>query len=201
MSTRSRKRQKTDPLTVKPDTKTLFHFFSKSNSNVLAVLEESPPKPESDSSSINDAPRGKSDIRAFITSSVAVKVEATPPWMLTDEILTTVEDESNNFTEQNDCSPMKEQDDIDPFEGLDFRDDEFRDEYFRDDELDFPFEGLDDIEDDFDDIKSAVKEEPVDPAVDDGPSCPFCNFSFKGLSENVSSIFWKMLILVNYITC
>lgn len=201
MSSRSRKRQKTDPLTTKPDTKTLFHFFSKSNSNSIAVSEESPTRPESGSSSIDDEPRGKSDTRTFITSSVAVKVEAIAPWMPTDEILTTVEDESNNFTERNDCSPMKEQDDIDPFEGLDFRDDEFRDEYFRDDELDFPFEGLDDIENDFDDIKSAVKEEPVDPAVEDGPSCPFCNFSFKSLSENVSSILWKMLILVNYITC
>ena len=201
MSTRSRKRQKTDPLPVNPETKTLFHFFSKSNSNGLAVSEASPPKIESDWSSINYEPRRKSDVRTFITSSVAVKAEATPPRMPTDEISMTVEAEANNFTEPNDCSPMKEeQDDIDPFEGLDFRDDEFQDGYFRDDDLDCTYEGIDDIVDNFDDIKPAVKEQPVDP-VDDDPSCPFCNFSFKNLSANVSSIFWEKLILVNYITC
>lgn len=109
--------------------------------------------------------------------------------METDEISKTVEAESNNFPEPDNCSMMKEEhDDIDPFEGLDFRDEDF-----RDDELSFPYEDLDDIEDDFDDIKPAVKEELVDPAVDNGTFCPFCNFSFKGLSENVSSIFWAKI--------
>ena len=111
-------------------------------------------------------------------------------------------DDGTNFTEPNDCSPMKEEpDDIDLFESLDFQEDEFRDEDFRDDELDFPYEGVDEIDDDFNDTKPAIQEEPVDLAVDDGPSCPFCNFSFKGLSETVYSIFWAKLILVNYITC
>jgi hypothetical protein len=177
---------------MNPNTKTLFHFFSKSNSNGLALSGASSPKTEPDSSRINDEPRRKSEVRVFITS---VKVEVAPPQ--NDEISKAVEAKSNNFPQPGDCSTMKEeQDDIDPFEGLDFRDEDF-----RDDELDFPYEDLDHIEDDFDDIKAAVNEELVDPAVDNGPSCPFCNFSFKGLPENVSSIFWTKLILVNYVTC
>ena len=105
--------------------------------------------------------------------------------MPADEIPRMVLTDLNNLTDPNGYSMNEEQDDIDPFEGLDFRDDEFRDEDFLDGQLDFPYQAVDDIEDDFDDVKPALKQLSVDPAVDDGPSCPFCNFSFKGLSENV----------------
>jgi len=67
-------------------------------------------------------------------------------------------------------------------------DDEYRDEDFRDEEPDgFPYEDIDDIEDDVDNpgIKEESTDTYTDTTVDEGPSCPFCNFSFKGLSENV----------------
>jgi len=206
MATRSRKRQKTDPSPVKPN-HTLFHFFSKPNlSNGGFKSEASPPKTESDTSSICDEPRRKSNFGAFGASS-NVKMEMTPPRMATDEIpreseVKTTQFEAS-FTEADDtCSPTKEDiDDIDPFDGLEFPYEEPQDEDFRDEELDY----IDDIEDDFDETKrikseplepplahstsptSAVKSEPPDPSIDDGPSCPFCNFSFKGLTENVPS--------------
>ena len=82
---------------------------------------------------------------------------------------------------------MKE--DIDPFDGLDIQDGEFRDDDFREEELDFPYEEVDNALDEFDDVESNLKQELVDVVVDDDPLCPFCNFSFKGLSENVPSTF------------
>ena len=202
MFTRPKKRQKTDPSPVKPDTKTLFHFFSKPNSNASAVTEASPPKTESESSSINEEPRRKSDIGVF-SKSFVVKTEMTLPRVPTGDSLTRIESEwtqfEPNFTEQNDsCSPTKEEaDDIDSFDGLD---EEYGDEYFRDDELDFRYEGVDDIEDDFGDVKPTIKQEPLDLTIDDGPSCPFCNFSFKGLSENVPPSLFIILTQVNHIT-
>jgi hypothetical protein len=130
-------------------------------------------------------------------------MEMTPPRMAADDLPKESEMKATqfgaSFTEANDtCSPTKEDmDDIDPFDGLEFPYEEPQDEDFRDEELDY----IDDIEDDFDDTKpvksepldtpfttnttSTVKAEPLDPSVDDGPSCPFCNFSFKCLSENV----------------
>ena len=196
---RSRKRQKTDQSPVKQG-KTLFHFFTKpvSNGNSHAAGLESPPKTDSDTSSVHDEPRRKSDQAAFSASTTAIKPEMTPPRMSMDD--QRIERDSKpmdfqaSFTEANDsCSPVKEeQDDIDPFDALDFRDDELRDEEFRDEELDFIYEN-DSIEDD-DDTKpeplyspSIIKNQPTDPIIDNDsdPTCPFCNFSFKGLSENV----------------
>ena len=116
MSTRSRKRQKTDPSSEKPNTKTLFHFFSKSNSNGLAVAGVSSPKTESDSSSINDEPQRKSDVGVFITS---VKVEVAPPRWRLMKFQRQLRSSRIIFTEPNNCSMMKEEhDDIDPFEDL-----------------------------------------------------------------------------------
>jgi hypothetical protein len=200
MSTRPRKRQRTDPLPVKSGTKTLFHFFSKPNANGSAT-GKSPSKTESDASSINDEPRRKSDIGVFNT----YKGEITPMRTPIHEIPVNVDSEptqfESNVTDRSDsCSPRKE-DDIDPFDDPDFQDDEYRDEDFPEDELDSPYEGVDNIEDDIDDVKPNIKQEPMDPAVDEGPSCPFCNFSFKDLSENVPSISLIALIEVNYITC
>jgi hypothetical protein len=194
-----RKRQKTDPSPVKSE-KTLFHFFSKpvSNGNVRSGGgSESPPKTESVSS--NDEQRRKSDQPTCSVVTMGVKREMTPPRMSLDELSMECEskpmDFQASFTEANDsCSPVKEeQDDIDPFDNLDFRDDEYRDEDFRDEELDFIYEN-DSIEDDFE-TNSALKPEPSvikheqDPIIDTDtdPTCPFCNFSFKGLSENVAS--------------
>lgn len=128
----------------------------------------------------------------FNMATMGVKREMTPPPMSMDG---QPMDFQASFTEANDsCSPVKEeQDDIDPFDSLDFRDDEYRDEDFRDEELDFIYENHS-IEDDSD-SKSTLIQEPStvkqeqDPIVDNDadPTCPFCNFSFKGLSENVLS--------------
>src|SRR5271170_350327 len=86
MATREKKRQKTDPSPVKPDTKTLFYFFSKPASNcVVAVTEASPPRTESDSGSINDEPRRKNDIGLCTPTPLVVKNEMTPPRMPMDE--------------------------------------------------------------------------------------------------------------------
>ena len=196
MSTRARKRQKTDPSPVKPD-KTLWHFFSKPFLGGNGKTELSPPKSESDSSSLNDEPP-RSDIGAF--SSVSVKQEMTPPRISNDgnsmEALP-MEFEAS-FTEADDnCSPTKEEEIDDPFDQVDFRDDELRDEDFRENEMDFPYDDVDDIEDDFENIKSEVKEEPSDSSVDDTPSCPFCNFSFRGLNENVFSPYFQTNLAYN----
>lgn len=194
-----RKRQKTDPSPVKPDTKTLFHFFSKPATNGPTPFEITPPRTDSDSGSLHDEPRRKSDIGAYNGLSATSKTELTPPHLPTNESLMSVKSEDLEFvaafTEREDtCSPTKE-DRMDPFEGLDFpdeiEDDGYRDEDFREDELNFPYEpyddNFDDIEADYEDAKIPFKheEKPPDPNVDEGPSCPFCNFSFKGLSENV----------------
>ena len=209
MSTRSKKRQKTDPSPVKPDTKTLFHFFSKPASNgSVAVTDASPPKTESDSGSVNDEPRRKSDIGLCTSASVVVKMEMTPPRMPLDEVkLPTDEMQFEaSFTEPNDtCSPTKEErDEIESMGDFDFRDDEYQDEDFLDEELDgFQYDDMDEIEDNFDnpDIKEEPIEAPADVTVDDGPSCPFCNFSFNGLSENVKSTVDPGVILVDYTAC
>ena len=197
MSTRTRKRQKTDPSPVKPDTKTLFDFFSKRASNgTLLGTEASPPKTDSDSGSINDEPRRKSNIGIYTPARIVVKNEMTPPRMSMDNVQTKPDPEpmqfEASFTEVNDtCSPTKEeQDDIESFGDFNFRDDEYRDEDFRDEELDgFSYDDIDDIEDDVDnpDIKEESTDTYTDTTVDQGPSCPFCNFSFKGLSENVQT--------------
>ena len=107
-----------------------------------------------------------------------------------------------SFTEANDtCSPTKEeQDEIESFGDFDFRDDEYRDEDFRDEELDgFTYDDFDDIDDDVDnpDTKEESTDTPTDTTVDEGPSCPFCNFSFKGLSENVLPLVQPGLRIVN----
>jgi hypothetical protein len=213
MSTRTRKRQKTDPSPVKPDTKTLFHFFSKRASNGIfsGRTEASPPKTDSGSGSINDEPRRKSDIGIYIPARIAVKNEMTPPRTTMDVVQTIKSDPEPiqfeaSFTEVNDtCSPTKEeQDDIESFGDFDFRDDEYRDKDFRDEELDgFPYEDIDDIEDDVDnpDIKEESTDTYTDTTVDEGPSCPFCNFSFKGLSENVQPVAILRLMIVNNAAC
>jgi hypothetical protein len=198
----SRKRQRTDPSPVK-STQTLFHFFSKPNgTNAAFKSEASSPKTESDTSSLNDEYRRKSDLGAFLPR---LKTENTPSRIPVDEIQHTTEVKETkfdaSFTEQNDtCSPTKEDtDEIDPFDGMELPYQEPQDEDFRDEEMDY----IDDIEDDYDDTRpiksepldppfainqtttSAVKSESPDPSVDSGPSCPFCNFSFKGLTEDV----------------
>jgi DNA cross-link repair 1A protein len=177
MSSRGKKRQKTDPSPIKPDTKTLFHFFARPSGNGVLASEPSPPKTDSDSSSEY---RRHSD-GVFGVADAIVKTEMTPPRMLEDVDRSILESKPMQFeaafTEANDtCSPMKEeQDEIDPFEGIDFQDDEFQEEDFRDEELD-TYEDIDDF--------SSIKPEPATEIND--PTCPFCNFSFKGLSENVS---------------
>ena len=95
------------------------------------------------------------------------------------------------FTEREDTSSPTKDDRIDPFEGLDeIEDDEYQDEDFWEEELKFPYErfddDIDDIEDEYEKPKENIQQEnPPDLTVDEGPSCPFCNFSFKGLSEDV----------------
>lgn len=206
MAARPKKRQKMDPSPVKPDTKTLFHFFSKPTSNgSVAVTEASPPKTESDSGSINDEPRWKRDIGLCTPAPDVIKNEMTLPRIPMDEVKVPADEMQfdASFTEANDsCSPTKEErDEIESMENFDFRDDEYRDEDFRDDELDgFPYEDIDDIEDDIE-----IKEEPIesvaDATVDEGPSCPFCSFSFKGLSENVKSTFELGVTIVDNTAC
>jgi len=134
-----------------------------------------------------------SDIGLYNVASNIIRNEQTPPGMSVDDVLIEPVSETiqfeTTFTDSNGTnSPTKNgRDAIESSEGYDFRDDEYRDEDFRDDELDFLYGDIDDIEDDSD--KMTIKKEPIDMAthstVDDGPSCPFCNFSFKGLSENV----------------
>lgn len=183
MSSRGKKRQKTDPSPVKPDTKTLFHFFAKPSGNGVVASEPSPSKTDSDSSSEH---RRHFDGVFGIVDAI-VKTEMTPPRMLEDVDRSNSESKpmqfEATFTEINDtCSPMKEeQDDIDPFEGIDFQDDEFQEEDFRDEELD-TYEAIDEIE-----HFNSINPKPT-PEIND-PTCPFCNFSFKGLSENVSLTF------------
>ena len=211
MSTRPRKRQKTDPSPVKPDTKTLFDFFSKRASNgTLSTTEASPPKTDSDSGSINDESRRKSDLGIYTPARIVIKNEMTPPRMPMDDVETKTDPEpmqfEASFTEVNDtCSPTKqEQDDIESFGDFDFRDVEYRDEDFRDEELDgFSYEDVDDIEDDIDnpDIKEGSTDTYTDTTVDEGPSCPFCNFSFKGLSENVQPVALLRVMIVNNAAC
>ena len=205
MSTRPRKRQKTDPPPGKPDRKTLFYFFSKPNSNGSSVAEASPPKTESEAGSINDELRRNCNVGIFGELSVVVKTDVTPPPLWADETRTKTApiQFQSNFTESNDSHSNKEQDEVDPFEGFDFRDDEFPDEDMQDDELDFPCEGVDDIKNVFDDLKPFhdIEQESADPTLDDDLSCPFCSFSFKGLSENVSLALWTTLIQANYFAC
>jgi hypothetical protein len=191
----AKKRQKTDPSPAKPDTKTLFHFFAKPPTTAPSAFDITPPRTDSDSGSLHDEPRRKSDV-ACNGSAVTTKTENTPPLGQLDESPLGIKLEPMEFvaafTEREDtCSPTKE-DRMDPFEGLDdIEDDEYQDEDFRDEELNFPYErfedDIDDIDDDYDTSKGNVTQEenPPDPTMDEGPSCPFCNFSFKGLSEDV----------------
>jgi len=98
------------------------------------------------------------------------------------------------FTEHQDtCTPTTE-DRVNPFDCFDVPDeieyDNYRDEDFGEDELDFPYEEFDetfdDIEVDYEKATMQVNPEKVrDATVDEGASCPFCSFSFSGLSENV----------------
>ena len=189
MSSRARKRQKRDPSPVKSHTKTLLHFFAKPNSNGSAVTPLWPLKTESDSGGLHDESRRKLDIGPPTDTWGNVNTEINRPRMPSDEMeiaeFQAMEFEGS-YTEANDsCSPIKEEQyDTDLFDNLDFGDDEYQDGDFRDDELDILRGKAEDIEDDFDDT-NRVKLEPRDPSIDDGPSCPFCNFSFKGLSEEV----------------
>lgn len=196
MAARAKKRQKTDPSPVKPDTKTLFHFFAKPPTNALPAFDITPPRTDSDSGSLHDEPRRKSDV-AHNGSAMTTKTENTPPLGQLEESPLGIKLEPMEFvagfTEREDtCSPTKE-DRMDPFEGLDeIEDYDYRDEDFQDEELNFPYERFEDDIDDIDDYENSkvdVKQEenPRDPTVDDGPSCPLCSFSFKGLSEDVLS--------------
>src|SRR5271154_7428969 len=98
MSTRTRKRQKTDPSPVKPDTKTLFDFFSKRASyGTLSGTEASPPKTDSDSGSINDELRRKSDVGVYTPARIVVKNEITPPRMPMDNVQTKTDPEPIQF--------------------------------------------------------------------------------------------------------
>ena len=185
MSTRASKRQKTDPSPAKPH-QTLFHFFSKPFLGASSKNEPSAPKSDSDSGSVNDESTRKSDIGDV--GDVVVKQLMAPPQMLNDgqpTEMNSMEFEAS-FTEPVDnCSPPPNDDEIiDPFDQVDFRDDEVKDEEFCDDETEFPTEGVDEIEDGLE-VKPDVNGESQDSSVDDGPSCPFCNFSFRGLTENV----------------
>ena len=209
MSSRSRKRQKTDPSQAKPDTKTLFHFFSKPTSNEYVAESEALPLKTDSNTSINHAPRRKSDVGVCAPISVAIINEMTPPRMPTDEVQIESESQEKRFkvsvTKANDtCSPTKEErDEIESMKDFDFRDDEYREEGFCDDELDFPYEDIDDI---FDDVnQGTIKPEQIDrpthTPIDEGPSCPFCNFSFNGLSDNVLPFIRLGLIIVNNGAC
>jgi len=189
-----RKRQKTDPSPVKPH-QTLLHFFSKGLFGGNAKVAHSPPRSDSDSGSVNGELPRKSDINDF--ENMSVKCEMTPPPLQADD--TSLEGKpmqfEASFTELDDnCSPTKEEEiEIDPFDQVDFRDDEVQDEDFREYDLEFPYEGIDDIEDDSD-VSLRAKQGQSDTSVDDGPSCPLCNFSFRGLTENVSPSIIKLMI-------
>jgi hypothetical protein len=192
MSTRARKRQKTDPSPVKPKD-TLLHFFAKPFLGGKVKTKPSPPKSDSDSGSIHDELRRRSDVSDF--GSVPVKQELTPPRMPMDDspLKPPAMEFEATFTEPNDnCSPTpNEEMNIDPFDQVDFRDDELQDDLFRDEEIEFPYEGADEIEDDFD-VKPEIRHEPPDTTIDTGPSCPFCNFSFRGLTENVFTLAMRL---------
>src|SRR5271156_1160458 len=148
---RPHKRQKTDPSPVKPDTKTLFHFFSKPRSYSSAVFEESPPKTP-------DAVKVEHEQTEESTSilndpSLTIKQETSPP--KTDDRKLSVDKDSTIFdssvSEPNDSGSLAKEDpdNIDPFETFGFQEEEFKDCDFRDEELDFRDEEMDDIEDDF----------------------------------------------------
>ena len=186
MATQSRKRPRTGPSPVRPDTKTLFHFFAKPNLNNPSIREASPTKRESDLASLDDEPTCRPDGGLCTAPYVSVKTETTPSKIFTDEIESQFMEFEASFTEANgSCSPLKEeQDDHYLFEGLDLPEDGYQDEGFHDNEFDSPYESVDDIEDNINE-PTLIRQEPVHPSNDDDPSCPFCNFSFKGLSEQV----------------
>jgi hypothetical protein len=197
MASRARKRQKTDPSPTKPNVKTLFHFFSRPAANSPIAVEITPPRTNSDSGSIYDESRRKSDIGPYDALSVPVKPENTPPLCPTDESQPPIKAEDMEFvaapTEREDTCLQTTKDQIHRSQGSnlpdEIEDDVFRDDDFCQDELDFPYEPFDENYDpiDQDESKLPVRQEdvPPDPTVDEGPSCPFCNFSFKGLPENV----------------
>ena len=192
---RPHKRQKTDPSPVKPDTKTLFHFFSKPRSYSSAVFEASPPKTP-------DAVKVEHEQTEESTSilndtSLTTKQETSPP--KTEDRKLSVDKDStildSSVTEPNDSGSLAKEDpdNIDPFETFGFQEEEFKDCDFRDEELDFRDEEMDDIEDDFendsDETQSSKPDTSSTSIQDDSPSCPFCSFSFKGLSEDVHHYF------------
>jgi len=192
---RPHKRQKTDPSPVKPDTKTLFHFFSKRRSYSNAVFEPSPPNTP-DSLQVKDEVREESASKLDDTL-LEIKPEDTPP--KTEERTLSFEKDTGIFDgiftgATNLCSPAQKEDqnNIDQFDTFGFQDEEFKDCDFRDEELDFRDEETDDIEDDFEndsDESQSSKQSILNTSVqDDSPSCPFCSFSFKGLSEEVHLI-------------
>ena len=185
---RPHKRQKTDPSPVKPDTKTLFHFFSKRRSYSNAVFEPSPPNTP-DSLQVKDEVREESASKLDDTL-LEIKPEDTPP--KTEERTLSFEKDTGIFDgiftgATNLCSPAQKEDqnNIDQFDTFGFQDEEFKDCDFRDEETD-------DIEDDFEndsDESQSSKQSILNTSVqDDSPSCPFCSFSFKGLSEEVHLI-------------
>lgn len=180
MASQSRKRLRTDPSPVRPDTKTLFHFFAKPNPNRPSIREASPTKTESDLASVYDEPGCRLDRGVCFDLFVPVKTEASPPKIFTDETESQLTEIEASFTEsKGGCSPLKEeQDDRHPFEGFDLPEDGCQDEGFHDNEFDSPYEIVDDIGNDINE-PTPIREEPVH------PSCPFCNSSFKGLSEDV----------------
>lgn len=191
MSTRLRKRRKIG-LAADADTKTLFHFFSNPSSIGSAVGNAPAQKSESYIETVHDQSR-QNGAESLSATLVAAKIVLTPPQISADDGSIKRDTGSMEFdatlTPNDSCSPIKEEeDDIDPFEGLDLWDDDLQDGRLLDGEFEFPYEGSDDNEDNINDNKQNVDQELTDSAVDESPSCPFCTFSFKGLSENVSPV-------------
>ena len=194
MATRASKRQKTNPSPAKPGTKTLLHFFSKPTPNGPTACDIIPQRMESEPEGLHDQLRRKSGVALYNDLSAGSKAGPVAPNESPLRARSETMELVPAFTEhQETCVPTTE-DRINPFDCFDLpdeiEDENYRDEDFGEDELNFPYEEFDetfdDIEVDYETVTMRVKPESVpDATVDEGPSCPFCSFSFRGLSENV----------------
>jgi hypothetical protein len=164
MSGRARKRQKREASPVKG--KTLLHFFSKHIGNDYGGL--TPPNEPDNSPALET-----------VAESVAATVEETSVVAETSVTYagqTSLECDNNGSSFS---SEGQEDAEIDLLDELDFRDDELLAQ-----ELDIPDE-LPDVTDEIsDDFKEIINQS----SSSDDPTCPFCNFSFRGLTESVTPL-------------
>jgi hypothetical protein len=225
MSDRAPKRQRTNPLPRKTETKTLFDFFSKpvpNKSRTFETLRKQNPSNNSPAKSNDDSIDVESTFGAstdFDNTKYAAEVPSDKPpgrkkkhsadrnEYISNERQHHVEpneirypafpgeDTSTLDVRENDFAELELSDDYfreEAFSDTDFTTLEFLDENIDEEgfeERDHRFDAIVGAEDDIDGPKEA-KKNPVsipNPVSADDLRCPFCNFSFKGLSEDVDA--------------